>query len=54
MYEDEREGVVNLFGFCEPLAGRRRVDVTDHRTKEDWAYPIRDLVEVRYRLPLTP
>jgi hypothetical protein len=47
-YEYEREGVVNLFLFCEPLAGRRWVDVTDHRTKEDWAYQIQDLVDVRY------
>jgi hypothetical protein len=47
-YEYERGGVVNLFLFCEPLAGRRWVDVTDHRTKADWAHQIRDLVEVRY------
>lgn len=47
-YEYEREGVANLFLFCEPLAGRRWVDVTEHRTKEDWAYQIQHLVEVRY------
>jgi hypothetical protein len=47
-YEYEREGVVNLFLFCEPLVGRRWVDVTDHRTKEDWAYQIQDLVDRRY------
>jgi hypothetical protein len=47
-YEYEREGVVNLFLFCEPLAGRRWVDVTDRRTKADWAYQIRELVDVRY------
>ena len=47
-YEYERGGVVNLFLFCEPLAGRRWVDVTDHRTKADWAHQIRDLVDVRY------
>jgi hypothetical protein len=47
-YEYERGGVVNLFLFCEPLAGRRWVDVTEHRTKRDWAHQIRDLVDVRY------
>ena len=46
--EYEREGVVNLFLFCEPLAGRRWVDVTDHRTKADWAHQIRELVDARY------
>jgi DDE superfamily endonuclease len=47
-YEYEREGVANLFLFCEPLAGRRWVDVTERRTKADWAYQIQELVEVRY------
>ncbi len=47
-YEYEREGVANLFLFCEPLAGRRWVDVTEHRTKADWARQIQELVDVRY------
>ena len=47
-YEYEREGVVNLFLFSEPLAGKRWFDLTDHRTKADWAGQIKDLVEVRY------
>ena len=47
-YEYEREGVVNLFLFCEPLQGQRWVEVTEQRTKEDWAYQIQELVEVRY------
>jgi hypothetical protein len=47
-YEYERGGVVNLFLFCEPLAGRRWVDVTEHRTKADWAHRIKDLVDVRH------
>jgi transposase len=49
-YEYEREGVVNLFLFCEPLAGKRWVDVTDHRTKADWAQQIKELVDRRYPL----
>ncbi len=47
-YEYEREGVVNLFLFCEPLAGQRWVDVTEHRTKADWAHQIQELVDRRY------
>lgn len=47
-YEYERGGVVNLFLFCEPLRGRRWVDVTEHRTKVDWAHQIKELVDVRY------
>jgi hypothetical protein len=47
-YEYERGGVLNLFLFCEPLAGRRWVDVTERRTKVDWAQQIKDLVDVRY------
>jgi len=47
-YEYERGGVVNLFMFCEPLGGRRWVDVTERRTKRDWAHQIKELVDVRY------
>jgi hypothetical protein len=47
-YEYEREGVANLFLFCEPLAGRRWVDVTERRTKVDWAHQVQHLVDVRY------
>jgi hypothetical protein len=47
-YEYERGGVVNLFMFCEPLQGRRWVDVTEQRTKVDWAHQIKELVDLRY------
>ena len=47
-YEYERNGVANLFMFCEPLRGWRRVDVTDRRTKVDWAQQIKTLVDVDY------
>jgi len=47
-YEYERLGVCSLFLFCEPLAGWRHVEVTDRRTKKDWAERIRDLVDVHY------
>ena len=47
-YEYEREGVVNLFLFCEPLAGQRWVEVTEHRAKSDWAQQIKQMVDERY------
>lgn len=47
-YEYTRNGVNNLFMFFAPLAGRRFVEVTDHRTKVDWAYAVRDLVDLHY------
>ena len=34
--------------FFEPLQGKRHVEVTGQRTAVDWAYQIRDLVDVRY------
>lgn len=47
-YEYVRNGVNNLFMFFEPLAGERFVKVTEHRTKVDWAYAVRDLVDQHY------
>jgi hypothetical protein len=47
-YEYERNGTVNLFMTFEPLAGRRRVTVTDRRTKVDFAHVLRDLLDEQY------
>ena len=47
-YEYERHGVSNLFLWCEPLTGRRHVEVTDRRTKCDWAQVVKDLVDTHY------
>lgn len=47
-YEYEREGVVNLFLFCEPLARTRWVTLTDHRTKVDWAHRSKNRVDERH------
>lgn len=47
-YEYEREGVSNVFMACEPLAGKRVVQVTAQRTKADWAAFVRDLIDVQY------
>ena len=43
-----RNGTCSIFMFTEPLAGRRYISVSNRRTKIDWAYQIRDLLEVRY------
>lgn len=44
----ERRGTRNLFLACEPLRGWRHIEVTERRTKLDWAHFIRDLVNVHY------
>jgi len=47
-YEYKRNGVANLFIRFEPLAGKRHVKVTDRRTKKDWAWCMRELVDKIY------
>ena len=47
-YEYKREGVCNLFLWCEPLGNRRHVEVTERRTRVDWAHVVKDLVDVHY------
>jgi hypothetical protein len=47
-YEYKRNGVANLFMMFEPLAGKRHVKVTERRTKVDWAYCVRDMVDQVY------
>ena len=47
-YEYVRLGVANLFIFFEPLGGWRHLTVTARRTKRDWAYAVRELVDVHY------
>jgi transposase len=44
-----REGVYNIFGACEALTGKYFFKVTSSRTKEDWAYFMRDLIDVHYK-----
>ena len=47
-YEYQRNGVSNLFMVLAPLEGWRRVEVTDRRTKVDWARVVRKLVDEDY------
>ena len=47
-YEYVRNGVANLFLAFEPLAGRRVVEVTEHRTAVDFARFVKHLLDVVY------
>lgn len=47
-YEYKRNGTRNLFLFVEPKAGTRQVLVTNRRTKRDFAFAMRYLVDVMY------
>lgn len=47
-YEYERHGTANPFVACEPLAGPRVLAVTEHRTKQDFAHFMQELVDVSY------
>jgi hypothetical protein len=40
-YVSTRNGVASLSLACEPLAGWRPIDVTEHRRRTDWAGFIR-------------
>ena len=50
-YEYERNGTANLFLVTEPRGAWRHVDVTDRRTKHDFAHQMRDLVAATSRTP---
>ena len=44
-FEYERHGVVQIFMANEPLKGKRFVEVSETKTKKDWAHFIKDLSE---------
>jgi len=52
-HEYAREGVDNLFMFFAPFQNWREVQVTDRRTKRDFAYCMRDLVDRYFPAALT-
>ena len=47
-YEYVRNGVANIFMIFEPLAGQRDVEVTDRRTKKDYAQCLRKISDEMY------
>ena len=47
-YEYRRKGSCNLFLFFNPFAGKRRIKVTQRRTKQDFAHCMKELVDEDY------
>jgi hypothetical protein len=48
-FEYERCGVANIFLASEPLKGKRYVEVTERKTKRDWANFIRQIADDWYK-----
>lgn len=47
-YEYIRHGVVNIFMANEPLKGKRLVQVTEFKTKKDWAMFVKRIADEQY------
>jgi len=47
-HEYVRNGVAQIFMEIEPLAGRRHVEIREHRKARDWAHFIKAMVDERY------
>ena len=47
-YEYVRHGVVNIFTATEPLTGKRYVQVTEYKTKKDWARFVKRIADEWY------
>jgi hypothetical protein len=47
-YEYVRHGVVNIFMANEPLTGKRFAEVTEFKTKKDWATFIKGIADKQY------
>ncbi len=43
-----RNGVAEIFMEVEPLAGKRHVEITERRTRKDWARLIKQMLDDRY------
>ncbi|MEH1841552.1 MAG: hypothetical protein V7L20_23090 [Nostoc sp.] len=48
-FEYKRNETVNLFACFQPLAGWRHIEVTERRTKADFAKQMKNLVDVCYQ-----
>lgn len=48
-YEYSREGTCSVFVAVEPLSGKRFLQVRARRTKADWAYFMRELIDIHYQ-----
>ncbi|MGO8700041.1 MAG: IS630 family transposase [Limisphaerales bacterium] len=47
-HEYVRNGVAEIFLEVEPLSGRRHVAITEHRTRKDWAFFVKGMLDERY------
>lgn len=47
-YEYIRHGMVNIFMVNEPLKGKRLVEITEHKTKKDWAKFMKRIADELY------
>jgi len=47
-YEYIRHGVINIFMANEPLKGKRMVEITENKTKKDWAKFIKRIADEMY------
>ena len=47
-YEYIRHGVVNIFMANEPLKGQRLVEITEYKTKKDWAKFVKQIADEMY------
>lgn len=45
-YEYIRHGVINIFVANEPLCGKRILEVTEYKTKRDWAMFVKRIAEM--------
>ncbi len=51
LIDDEyvRKGVASIFIEVEPLGGKRHVKITERRTRVDWAWFVKEMLETRYK-----
>ncbi len=47
-YEYKRGGIADLFMLCEPLAGKRHIEITDQRRRVEWAEVMRIVADELY------
>ena len=47
-HEYVRNGVAQIFLEVEPLTGKRHVAAMEHRTRKDWAWWIKGMLDERY------
>jgi hypothetical protein len=47
-YRSAQGPMLNLFLMCEPLAGKRLVKVTTHKTSQDWAHFMQEVIDLPY------